>query len=307
MNSSEIGQFEELKRFKMLLFRELAKLEKKQKKQHHELQEASNYFRYQQIGDSLNISPQSAPRGTVNTFITNVHTEAEEEVTLNPKLNAKENAALYFKKAKKGKRGEEICTKKAEATAAAIEELQKAIAPLEAVLQQPSETQGQIAKAIAGATAALTPYLPKQSLLNTAPTTTSQYTNPLPYRHFHTEGWDIYLGKTDAQNDEISTRFAAPADLWFHVAGHAGSHVIIRRPKGKPMPPQSIMRTAAALAVWFSKAKHTSFAEVNMTEARFVRKRRHAPAGEVIAERCKSLRVAPKSPQELFEQPFLTE
>lgn len=305
MNSSENSQFEELKRFKMLLFRELAKLEKRQKKQHDELQEASNYLRYQQIGDSLNISPQSAPRGTVNTFITNVHTQMEEEVALNPKLNAKENAALYFKKAKKGKRGEEICTKKAEATAAAILELQKALEPLEAVLQQPSDEQ--VAKAIAGATAALEPYLPKQSLIGTAPTATTQYTNALPYRHFHTEGWDIYLGKTDAQNDEISTRFAAPADLWFHVAGHAGSHVIIRRPKGKPMPPQSIMLTAAALAVWFSKAKHTSFAEVNMTEARFVRKRRHAPAGEVIAERCKSLRVAPKSPQELFKQPFLTE
>lgn len=127
----------------------------------------------------------------------------------------------------------------------------------------------------------------------------------VPFYRFVTEGWEIFIGKSDTQNDELSTHFAHPCDIWLHVAGYAGSHVIIRRPKDKPYPQPDILKKAAALAAWFSKAKHTSYCEVHYTEARFVRKRKHAPAGEVIAERCKTIRVAPKSPQDLFRTPFL--
>jgi predicted ribosome quality control (RQC) complex YloA/Tae2 family protein len=76
--------------------------------------------------------------------------------------------------------------------------------------------------------------------------------------------------------------------------------VLIRHKRDTPNPPKEVIQKAAQLAVWFSKARHTSYAEVHVTEARFVRKRRHAPPGEVIAERCKAVRVEPKDPKKLF-------
>ena len=120
-----------------------------------------------------------------------------------------------------------------------------------------------------------------------------------PFRHIHIDGWDIYIGKNDSQNDELSSSFATPWDIWFHVADHPGSHVLIRRPKGREMPTKEILEKVAALAVWFSKARNAPFAKVNYTEARNVHKRKNAPAGEVVVERCKKLKVSPCSPENL--------
>jgi predicted ribosome quality control (RQC) complex YloA/Tae2 family protein len=122
----------------------------------------------------------------------------------------------------------------------------------------------------------------------------------VPYRHVTIDGWDIYIGKNDAQNDELTTKFAKPWDLWFHVAIHSGSHVIIKMERNGPRPPNAVIEKVAALTVWFSKAKHTSLSEVHMTEARFVRKPRKYPPGKVIVERCKAIRVSPISPQAMF-------
>jgi predicted ribosome quality control (RQC) complex YloA/Tae2 family protein len=110
----------------------------------------------------------------------------------------------------------------------------------------------------------------------------------------------VYIGKNDAQNDELSTRFAKPWDIWMHVAACPGSHVVIRREKNTAWPSKETLVKVASFAVWFSKAKHTSYADVHVTEARYVHKRRHSPPGEVMLDRFKTLRVAPKSPQEFF-------
>jgi predicted ribosome quality control (RQC) complex YloA/Tae2 family protein len=142
------------------------------------------------------------------------------------------------------------------------------------------------------------PFLPQEINAAGKPKITAE---KVPFKRFVIDGWEVFLGNNSAQNDELSTRFAKPSDIWLHAAGHAGSHCIIRRPKNTPPPPPAVIQKAAQIAVWFSKAKHTSFAEVHVTEARFVHKRRRAPSGEVIAERCKAIRVEPKNPQEMFK------
>jgi predicted ribosome quality control (RQC) complex YloA/Tae2 family protein len=85
-----------------------------------------------------------------------------------------------------------------------------------------------------------------------------------------------------------------------HVAQHAGSHVVVRREKNNPWPSKEILVKAASIAAWFSKARHATSAEVHVTEKRFVRKPHGAPGGTVIAERCKTIRVAPRSPREIL-------
>ncbi len=280
---------------------QIQKTDRKLSKQNEELEESQKALWYQQIGNSLLACTSTFPRGTARITLLNIHTQKEELVAINPKLNLKENAQLFFKKAKKGKRGEEIGNKKVEVTLQELlklksidtelsEHIRKKSDPsIEQINKWETEIQHQ------GGSEQRQKHTGDKETVNT------------PYRYFTMDGWNIFIGKSDTQNDELSTRFARPPDIWLHVAGHAGSHVIIQRPKGQEPPPPEVLKIAASLAVWFSKAKHTSYAEVHYTEVRFVHKRRHAPAGEVIAERCKSIRVSPRSPQDIFPSKMYTE
>jgi predicted ribosome quality control (RQC) complex YloA/Tae2 family protein len=122
------------------------------------------------------------------------------------------------------------------------------------------------------------------------------------YRHFVLDDWHVYVGKNDAQNDELSTCFARPSDMWMHVASQPGSHVIIQR-NDKPFPPpKEVLEKAASLTAWFSKARHAPFVKVHVTEARNVHKSKNAPAGEVYLGKFKILKVKPVSPQVLFPE-----
>ena len=285
------------------LHAQLQKSTKKLERQKEELDDTRKHTWYKEIGDSLlALPPAENRRGNQTLMLLNVYSQSKESVTMNPKLDTKENAALFFKKAKKGKRGFEISLKKVEATQKEIEELSQLQRRCDEILRVKTEPD---------------PLILEKLLLDIKkfnPETQTQQHNEkkrpaetIPYRHFHIDSWDIYIGKTDTQNDELSIHFAKPADIWLHVAGHAGSHVVIRRPKNAEMPPKDVIEKAAMMAVWFSKAKHTSYAEVHFTEARFVRKRRHAPPGEVMIDRFKSVRVSPKSPQDIFPSTFLNE
>jgi len=266
--------------------------ERKLLKQKDEVREAGRYIWYGQIADSLMAFPDSAPRGTGKGEIINIHTEEIEEVALNPAFDAVQNAELLYRKARKGKRGHETAAAQMAETEVKVEKLQGIIADIDAVIKeiQPEEcNEDDVARVREIAAEFLPPDADAKKKSSALPP-------PPPFKRYVIDGWEVYLGKNSRQNDELSTRFAKPSDIWMHVAGYAGSHVIIRRPKDAPYPPKEVIQKVGQLAVWNSKAKHTSFAEVHVTEARFVRKRRHAPAGEVIAERCKAVRVEPKDP-----------
>lgn len=264
------------------------KLSRKLEKQEEELKESRMQLWYKQIGDSLLAISPPLSRGLSEAKITNIHSKTVESVSLNPKLDSRENAQLYFKKAKRSKRGESANSKKVEMTLEEMRILREIETEIEQYNKQPDENRrAALEKRL---TEFLSGYLPGENLKK----------EKTPYRHYTLEGWDIYIGKSDTQNDELSTRFAAPSDIWLHVAGHSGSHVVIRHSANAPYPPQEIIREAASMAVWFSKAKHCTFAEVHYTEARYVHKRRGTPAGQVILDRYKTIRVSPKSPQDLF-------
>ncbi|KMQ50015.1 hypothetical protein CHISP_3047 [Chitinispirillum alkaliphilum] len=284
-----------LSELKRELRRKLKHEQKKVDKQTKELEESKSHIRYTQLADSLMAEPRTAPRGTKEIELTNVHTGSPEKIALNPKLDANQNAQLLYKKARKGRRGYEVSLEKVEETKVQIGKIEKSLSEIDSLLgdeyvlntiteEKISEIKSQAALFIQ----------------TKEPLKKGKKEEHTPFRKFKAGEWDIFLGRNSRENDEISTRFAKPSDIWLHVAAHSGSHVIIRRPKNSPYPPKDVVEKAASLAVWYSKAKHTSFAEVHVTEARFVHKRRKAPPGEVIAERCKTVRVEPKDPQELF-------
>jgi predicted ribosome quality control (RQC) complex YloA/Tae2 family protein len=118
-----------------------------------------------------------------------------------------------------------------------------------------------------------------------------------PFRLFIIDGWNVYIGKNDRQNDELTCHFGRPRDIWMHVASYAGSHVVVRRDETTGYPPRDVLEKAASLAAWFSKARKASLVKVHYTELCHVHKPKSAPAGEVQLQKFKVLKVKPIAPE----------
>lgn len=109
------------------------------------------------------------------------------------------------------------------------------------------------------------------------------------------DGFEALAGKTDADNDLLSLQIANANDLWFHVRGLPGSHVILRHPDGKA-PDSATIKQAAAIAAWHSKARNAGTVPVCYTEARHVGKPRGTKPGSVTIKREKIIKVRPTRP-----------
>jgi predicted ribosome quality control (RQC) complex YloA/Tae2 family protein len=116
-----------------------------------------------------------------------------------------------------------------------------------------------------------------------------------PYRIVTVDGFEILIGKGDEENDRLTFDVGAPDDVWLHVgAGTAGSHVIIRNPDKLETVPNEVIRRAAELAAFHSKARDAGRVEVHVCRVADVTKRRGAPAGEVMLRRWERVRVYPR-------------
>jgi predicted ribosome quality control (RQC) complex YloA/Tae2 family protein len=120
----------------------------------------------------------------------------------------------------------------------------------------------------------------------------------LPYRAYALGGgWEVWVGRSSADNDTLTHELARPHDLWLHAQGAAGSHVILRRGDGSPaQPPPAVLEAAAAAAAFFSQAQHSRLVPVLVTEKRYVRKPRRSPPGTAACLREKTVMVAPRRP-----------
>ncbi|MBU1109494.1 MAG: DUF814 domain-containing protein [Candidatus Riflebacteria bacterium] len=106
------------------------------------------------------------------------------------------------------------------------------------------------------------------------------------------EGFYIIAGRTSNDNEFISLKVAAPDDLWFHVRGMPGSHVLLRSICGVA-PDKTLIEVAAAAAVWHSKGRNGGVTSVSMTQARFVSKPSGSPKGTVCIKNEKLIKVRP--------------
>jgi predicted ribosome quality control (RQC) complex YloA/Tae2 family protein len=110
-------------------------------------------------------------------------------------------------------------------------------------------------------------------------------------------GWRVLAGRTDADNDILSTKLAGPNDYWFHVRGMPGSHVVLRSESGEE-PDRATLDTAAAIAAWHSKARTGGVVAVSCTQAKHVSKPRGAKPGTVHIRKEKVLKVRPGLPEQ---------
>ena len=111
-------------------------------------------------------------------------------------------------------------------------------------------------------------------------------------------GWKALVGRTDADNDCLSLTVARPDDWWFHVRGVPGSHVVLQGPAGEE-PDREILKRAAAIAAYHSKARKAGLVAVSCTRARYVSKPRDEKEGTVQIRKEVVIKVRPAAGEEL--------
>jgi predicted ribosome quality control (RQC) complex YloA/Tae2 family protein len=118
-------------------------------------------------------------------------------------------------------------------------------------------------------------------------------------RGYRTEtafGYEILIGKGDAENDRLTFGLAEPRDLWLHVAGLPGSHVVVRNPDGLAELPRDVVERAAERAAWHSQARGArGKVEVHVCRVADVRKPKGFAPGQVRLKRWEAVKVYPRA------------
>ncbi|MCX7695968.1 MAG: NFACT RNA binding domain-containing protein, partial [Caloramator sp.] len=114
-----------------------------------------------------------------------------------------------------------------------------------------------------------------------------------PLHFISSDGYDIYVGKSNIQNDFLTLKFASQNDIWMHTKNIPGSHIIIKSKNGEVS--DNALLEGALLAAYYSKAKNSTNVPVDYTERKNVKKPSGAKPGMVIYYTNKTIYVTPSS------------
>jgi len=192
------------------------------------------------------------------------------EVPVQPGRGFQEEAERYFHKARKAERGQELAARRRYETESDLAE----VARLEADLAEADEpTLEAIGDRLDRLEA-----LPPEERHGTRKRTPE---GPEPPMERHFSDHTLLVGTTRATNDWLTFRRARPWDLWFHVQGLPGAHVLLPRDRKDPLPPEEVLDYAARLAVTHSP-KAAAKAEVDWTEVKYVRRHPNGKPGQTL-------------------------
>ena len=180
-------------------------------------------------------------------------------VTLDPALSPAQNAAAYFKRYRKARRASTLVIPRLEQIAGDLAYLEQLHADLALAADRAEIDAVRAALAEAG-------FARRRKQGRGAASPAPQG----PRRFLSVEGYTIWVGRNSRQNDRVTFDVAGPDDLWLHVRGLPGSHVVIRN--GGQAVSEATVAQAARLAAHFSKARGEAWAEVIVAERRFVRR-----------------------------------
>jgi predicted ribosome quality control (RQC) complex YloA/Tae2 family protein len=287
------------RRIGQALRREAKSLDRKLERIDAELAESEADSKLERSGELLKSALASVRRGDTETRVRDFESGDEVRIPLDPLLSPAENLDKLFRRYRKGVRA----LTRGGAQREAVRETRAAITELEARLEAAGED--------ADALAALAGHPELARLLGRhAPAPAEKREREarefrvgkmvvpmrLAPRRYRTEsGLEIWVGRSDEANDLLSTRIARGNDLFFHLDGAPGSHVILRT-EGRSDPPSEAVLDACELAVHFSKQKRAGSASVHVVPAKNVRKPRGAKPGLVTVHggRSVNLRRDPK-------------
>ena len=106
----------------------------------------------------------------------------------------------------------------------------------------------------------------------------------------------MLIGRNNDGNDYLTHHLARPEDYWFHVHGAAGSHVVLRRGKGKNEPSKATVEEVASWAAFYSQARTAGRVPVIVTRKKYVRKPRKGPPGLALCTNEKTVMAKPREP-----------
>ena len=107
----------------------------------------------------------------------------------------------------------------------------------------------------------------------------------------------VYVGKDGKSNDLLTTKFAKQNDIWFHVRGLPGSHVVLKITDRKTKPPKSVIKIAATVAAFHSKAKTAGLVPVSYAPKKYVVKKKGMAPGKVLMLKEETVLVRPEIPK----------
>ena len=103
-----------------------------------------------------------------------------------------------------------------------------------------------------------------------------------PLHYISSDGYDIYVGKNNLQNEEVTFKIANTNDWWFHAKNMPGSHVIVKLKNDNKEMPDRVFEEAGAIAAFYSKAKGQSSVEIDYTKRKHLKKVAASKPGFVI-------------------------
>jgi predicted ribosome quality control (RQC) complex YloA/Tae2 family protein len=265
-----------------LVHKRLAKTGKKIKALSADLEAAQQAEQYRQAGDLILANLRRISAGTEEAALTG-YDGISINVRLDPKRSPAGNAELYFKKYKKAKAGRDIILERLQQTRDEDSRLRTFLEMLEQAgeLDALSHVRSELEA---------NGYLRERGKGKVKKRNQSQSAS---YRKIEYRGWDILVGKSAAGNDYLTTKIARPNDLWLHAEGLPGSHVLVKNPGAKDIPPD-VFSKAASLAAFHSKGKNSGKVPVTYTLAGQVRKPKGAKPGLVTLRERKTIVVVPE-------------
>ncbi|MCK4359816.1 MAG: NFACT family protein [Candidatus Cloacimonetes bacterium] len=263
------------------LKKQTEQIQKTLKKESEELSQMEDADKWKKFGELIKINFSKIKKGLKEIVVTDYYAENTPQITipLNEEWNPEKNMEHYFKRYQKAKSGKaklllHINTneKKLNDTLDKIEFINEC------------EDIEKLKK-----------FYEKRKL------TRQKETKKYKFRKFSIDVngkiWEIFVGRSNKQNDELTTKFARPDDWFFHSRIYHGAHLIVRNPERLRDIPPKVKNFAAGIAAYFSKAKHSTNVPVDFTKIRYVTKPRKSPPGFVVYRNQKTLFVGPIDPR----------
>ena len=246
-----------------------------------QLKDTEKREKYRIYGELLNTYGYELKGGEKSFKCINYYDNKEITISLDPQLTARENAQKHFDKYNKLKRTYEALSQLTKETKAEVDHLESVSSALDIALEENDLVQIKEELMEFG-------YVKKRRANEKRPKITSK-----PFHYVSSDGYDIFVGKNNYQNEELTFKVASGNDWWFHAKGIPGSHVIVKS-SGQTDLPDRVFEEAGALAAYYSKGRENDKVEIDYIQKKNIRKVAGAAPGFVIYHTNYSLVASPK-------------
>ena len=253
---------------------------KKYSLQLKQLDDTKNRDKYKLYGELLNAYGYEIISGSSECTVNNYYTGEDITIPLDKDLSPQENSRKYYEKYNKQKRTYEALIEQVAATKTEIDQLESIKTSLEIAVAYEDLVQIKEELVTYGFIRSKGPIKGR-----------AEKAKSKPFHYLSTDGFDIFVGKNNIQNEELTFKIASGNDLWFHAKNMPGSHVIVKT--GNTPLPDSTYEDAARLAAYYSKGRDMEKVEVDYVEKKHVKKVPGAPLGFVIYNTNYSMNISP--------------